>query len=103
MTEGLSGFHAPSELLREKTPPAFFTERRATGEDTVLLIEPLKSFLPMLNTPGRTCLTSLAEVTAYSWTLGIEWGDLPNWEGFGRELDVTSVVFADVVVMLVIG
>lgn len=69
-----------------------------------------KSFLPMLNTPGRTCLTSLAEVTAYSWTLSVGWDDLLSWEEFGRELDMerkgfsaTGVAFVGVVVMLVVG
>ena len=75
MTEELCGFHArrPSEMLREEMPPIFLAERRSIGEDAVLLMEePPGSFLPMLSTQGRTCLTSLADVTAYSWTFGDE-------------------------------
>lgn len=58
VAEELSGFHAwtlPSELLREEMQPIFLVGRRSMGEDAALLIkESPGSFLPMLNTPGRT-------------------------------------------------
>jgi hypothetical protein len=114
MAEGLSRFHAcspASDLLREEMPPIFSAERRSIGDDVVLLMkESHGSFLPTLNTPGRTCLTSLVEVTAYSWTLSDEWDDLFSSEGFGREFGMagdgfseTGVAFISAIVALVVG
>jgi len=113
MNGELCEFHAcstPSDLLREEIPPKFLAERRSMGEDVVLLMEesPI-SFLPTLNTPGRTCLILLAEVTAHSWTLSDEQDGPLSCEELGRELEmekddssVTSGAFMAVVVTLVV-
>lgn len=91
--------------------PISLVPRRLIGEDVVLLMEKSPgSFLLTLTTPHRARLTSLVDVTAYSWTFGNERDDPPSSEESGRDLDTagdepptTSVAFIGVVIALVVG